>query len=144
MSASVLSAARAGALLVCFCAPSLRAQSVAEVQVAPQTLTLGVGQKQTIFAAAFDRSGNLISNARFTFWTSDSSIARVQTDGTVTGVKPGLAKIEARTQGRRASLAVLVGDAAPSRRPRNGAVTGVTQVLQYASAVALDKVNTSN
>jgi uncharacterized protein YjdB len=113
VSASVLSAARAGALLVCFCAPSLRAQSVAEVQVAPQTLTLGVGQKQTIFAAAFDRSGNLISNARFTFWTSDSSIARVQTDGTVTGVKPGLAKIEARTQGRRASLAVLVGDAAP-------------------------------
>ena len=85
---------------------------MAEVQVAPQTLTLGVGQKQTIFAAAFDRSGNLISNARFTFWTSDSSIARVQTDGTVTGVKPGLAKVEARTQGRRASLAVLVGDAA--------------------------------
>jgi len=82
------------------------------VQVAPQTLTLGVGQKQTIFAAAFDRSGNLISNARFTFWTSDSSIARVQTDGTVIGVKAGLAKVEARTQGRRASLAVLVGDAA--------------------------------
>jgi uncharacterized protein YjdB len=111
VNASVLSAARAAALLMCVGGSSLRAQSVAEVQVAPQTLTLGVGQKQTIFAAAFDRSGNLISNARFTFWTSDSSIARVQTDGTVTGVKPGLAKIEARTQGRRASLAVLVGGA---------------------------------
>jgi Tol biopolymer transport system component/uncharacterized protein YjdB len=113
VSASVLSAARAAALLLCISVSSLQGQSVAEVQVAPQTLTLGVGQKQTIFAAAFDRSGNLISNAKFTFWTSDSSIARVQTDGTVTGVKPGLAKIEARTQGRRASLAVLVGDAAP-------------------------------
>lgn len=112
MNASVSSAARAAALLACVWAVPARAQSVAEVQVAPQTLTLGVGQKQTIFAAAFDRSGNLISNARFTFWTSDSSIARVQTDGTVTGVKPGLAKVEARTQGRRASLAVLVGDGA--------------------------------
>jgi uncharacterized protein YjdB len=103
---------------------------VAEVQVAPQTLTLGVGQKQTIFAAAFDRSGNLISNARFTFWTSDSSIARVQTDGTVTGVKPGLAKIEARTQGRRASLAVLVGDAAG---PGGGAQGIAALTLQPAS-----------
>lgn len=112
MTASVPSAARAAVLVACVWAAPAGAQSVAEVQVAPQTLTLGVGQKQTIFAAAFDRAGNLISNARFTFWTSDSGIARVQTDGTVTGVKPGLAKIEARTQGRRASLAVLVGDAA--------------------------------
>ena len=127
--ASVPSAARAAALLLCVCVPSLRAQSVAEVQVAPQTLTLGVGQKQTIFAAAFDRSGNLISNAKFTFWTSDSSIARVQTDGTVTGVKPGLAKIEARTQGRRASLAVLVGDS-----PSGGGGHGVAALtLQPAS-----------
>ncbi len=112
MSASVPSAARIAVLLGCVWAAPAGAQSVAEIQVAPQTLTLGVDQKQTIFAAAFDRSSNLISNARFTFWTSDSSIARVQTDGTVTGVKPGLAKVEARTQGRRASLAVLVGDAA--------------------------------
>jgi uncharacterized protein YjdB len=101
------------------------------VQVAPQTLTLGVGQKQTIFAAAFDRAGNLISNARFTFWTSDSSIARVQSDGTVTGVKPGLAKVEARTQGRRASLAVLVGDAAPGAGGTAHGVAALT--LQPAS-----------
>lgn len=111
MNPSIRSSACAAALLACWWATPVRAQVVAEVQVAPQTLTLGVGQKQTIFAAAFDRTGNLISTARFTFWTSDSSIARVQSDGTVIGVKPGLAKVEARTQGRRASVAVLVGDA---------------------------------
>ena len=43
-----------------------------EVQVTPETMTLGVGQKQTIFAAAYDRQGNLISSAKFTFWSSDT------------------------------------------------------------------------
>lgn len=60
VSAPVYSAARAAALLACVWAAPLRAQAVAEVQVAPQTLTLRIGQKQTIFAAAFDRQGNLI------------------------------------------------------------------------------------
>jgi len=88
----------------------LRAQTIAEVQVSPQTMTLKIGQKQPIFAAAFDRKGNLIPNARFTYWTSDSAVAQVQVDGLVIGRKPGIAKVEARAQGRRASLAVLVGE----------------------------------
>jgi len=134
VSAYIRSSAYAVALLGCGWAAPLQAQAVAEVQVAPQTLTLGVGQKQTVFAAAFDRSGNLISNARFSFWTSDSSIARVQTDGTVIGVKPGLAKIEARTQGRRASIAVLVGDAAGGLPGAGGGQHGIAALtLQPAS-----------
>src|SRR5262249_6718932 len=80
VSAPIHSSTCVAALVACAWTAPLRAQTVAEVQVAPQTLTLGVGQKQTIFAAAFDRAGNLISNARFSFWTSDSSIARVQSD----------------------------------------------------------------
>jgi WD40 repeat protein/Big-like domain-containing protein len=101
-------------------AAPLRAQTVGDVQVSPQTMTLAVGQKQTIFAAAFDRQGNLIPNARFTFWTSDSSVAKVQTDGTVLGVKPGLAKLEARVGNRRASLAVLVGGVGPAAGGTHG------------------------
>ena len=84
------------------------AQTVSEVQVTPETMTLGVGQKQAIFATAFDQRGNLIPSAKITFWSSDTLIAQVRKDGTVLGVTPGLAKIEARTQGRRASLAVLI------------------------------------
>jgi uncharacterized protein YjdB len=84
------------------------AQTVSEVQVTPETMTLTVGQKQPIFATAYDRQGNLIASAKFVFSSSDTSIARVSREGSVQGVAPGLAKVEARTQGRRASLAVLI------------------------------------
>ncbi|MFL5536727.1 MAG: hypothetical protein ACJ8AP_13555, partial [Gemmatimonadales bacterium] len=43
-----------------------KAQTVAEVQVTPETMTLGVGQKQALFATAFDPRGNLIAAAKFT------------------------------------------------------------------------------
>jgi Tol biopolymer transport system component len=90
------------------------AQTVAEVQVTPETMTLGVGQKQTLFATAFDQRGNLIQAAKFTFWSSDTLVAQVRKDGTVVGLKPGLAKIEARYQGRRASMAILITGSASS------------------------------
>lgn len=93
--------------------PPLAAQTVSEVQVTPETMTLGVGQKQALFATAFDSRGNLIPSAKFTFRSSDTLIAQVRKDGTVLGMKPGLAKIEAVSQGRRASMAVLITGAAP-------------------------------
>ena len=46
------------------------AQTASEVQVTPETMTLGVGQRQPIFATAYDRQGNLIPSAKFTFWSS--------------------------------------------------------------------------
>jgi Tol biopolymer transport system component len=104
-----------------------RAQTVSEVQVTPETMTLGVGQKQAIFATAFDQKGNLIPSAKFSFWSSDTLVAQVRKDGTVLGVKPGLAKIEARVQGKRASLAVLITGSAPgessSSRPAASVLT---------------------
>jgi len=89
-------------------------QTAAEVQVTPETMTLGVGQRQTIFATAYDRQGNLIPNARFMFYSSDTLIAKVTRDGTVLGVSPGLAKVEARVQRRRASMAVLITGTGPA------------------------------
>jgi uncharacterized protein YjdB len=104
-----------------------RAQTVAEVQVTPETMTLGVGQKQALFATAFDPRGNLIPAAKFTFWSSDTLIAEVRKDGTVVGLKPGLAKIEARSQGKRASLAVLITGSAPGEPA--GTQTSAASVL---------------
>jgi uncharacterized protein YjdB len=92
---------------------SAQTQAVSEIQVTPETMTLGVGRKQALFAAAFDGRGNLIASAKFTFWSSDTMIARVRKDGTVLGITPGLAKIEARAQGKRASMAVLITGSAP-------------------------------
>src|SRR3954469_25823946 len=111
-----------------------RAQTVAEVQVTPETMTLGVGQKQTLFATAFDPRGNLIQAAKFTFWSSDTLVAQVRKDGTVVGVKPGLAKIEARSQGRRASMAILItGSASSSGTPAARTQTAAVLTLDPPS-----------
>ncbi len=117
-------------------ADPLPAQTVAEVQVTPETMTLGVGQKQTVFAAAFDPQGNLISNARFTFRSSDTTVARVEPDGVVVGLAPGLARVEARAQTRRGSLAVLVTGADGQAGTAAGATArpaGVTLTLEPAA-----------
>lgn len=113
-------------------APRLAAQGASELQVTPETMTLGVGQKQPIFASAYDRQGNIISSAKFSFWSSDTAIAKVSKDGSVLGVAPGLAKVEARLQGKRASLAVLVTGAAGGS-PGGG----VALALDPTSAVLL-------
>jgi uncharacterized protein YjdB len=108
----------------------LVAQGATEVQVTPETMTLGVGQKQPIFASAYDRQGNIISSAKFVFWSSDTAIARVSKSGSVLGVAPGLAKVEARLQGKRASLAVLVTGG-------NAVGSGVALALDPTTAVLL-------
>jgi uncharacterized protein YjdB len=95
-------------LMVPAAAPRLASQAVAEVQVTPASVTVGVGQKQTLFVAAFDRQGNVLPTARFTFVSSDSTIARVNGDGVVVGLRAGLAKVEARAQDQRAAVAVFV------------------------------------
>jgi uncharacterized protein YjdB len=107
------------------------AQAASEVQVTPETMTLAVGQKQPIFATAYDRQGNLIATAKFTFWSSDTAIAKVSREGTVLGVAAGLAKVEARTQGRRASLAVLITGSA------SGATGGALLTLDPTTAMLL-------
>ncbi len=93
-----------------------RAQ-ISEVQVTPENLTLRVGQKQTLFAAAFDRTGNLIPTAKFTYGTNNSSAVQVMTDGTVVGLKPGLAVVEVRSGQQRTVVAVSVAEATPRATP---------------------------
>ena len=115
-------------------AAASQAQSISEIQVTPETMTLGVGQKQALFAAAFDSRGNLMASAKFTFWSSDTLIAKVRKDGSVVGVAPGLAKIEARSQGRRASMAVLITGSAPTESPGPRAGAGSILTLEPASA----------
>ncbi|HET6777585.1 MAG TPA: Ig-like domain-containing protein, partial [Gemmatimonadales bacterium] len=123
-----------GGLLAQPTAAASQAQSISEIQVTPETMTLGVGQKQALFAAAFDSRGNLIASAKFTFWSSDTLIAKVRKDGSVVGVTPGLAKIEARSQGRRASMAVLITGSAPTEASGQRAGSGTMLTLEPASA----------
>src|SRR5436853_3868808 len=84
------------------------AQNIAEVQVAPPSMTVKVGERSGLLATAFDRVGNVIPTVRV-FWSSNNiQIARVDNNGTVTGVANGVAIIEARVGSRKGTAAVQV------------------------------------
>ena len=95
---------------------ALVAQNVSEVQVGPPSVTLKVGERTGLLATAFDRGGNVIPTVRV-FWSSNNiQVARVDNNGTVTGVANGVAIIVARVGPRQGSAAVqVVGGSAPQQ-----------------------------
>src|SRR2546428_11425834 len=86
----------------------LAAQNVAEVQVAPPSITLKVGERAGLLATAFDRVGNVIPTVRVLWSSNNVQVARVDNSGTVTGIANGVAIIEAHVGSRRGSAAVQV------------------------------------
>jgi len=97
---------------------ALVAQSVAEVQVAPPSVTIRVGERTGLLATAFDRIGNVIPTVRIIWSSNNVNIAKVDNNGTVTGVANGVAIIEARVGARRGQAAIQVtGGASPAPPP---------------------------
>src|SRR6059058_657913 len=94
---------------------ALGAQSVAEVQVAPPSVTIRAGERTGLLATAFDRIGNVIPTVRIIWSSNNLNVAKVDNNGTITGVANGVAIIEARVGARRGQAAVQVtgGAAAP-------------------------------
>lgn len=86
----------------------VRAQAVAEVQVAPPSVTIKVGEKNGLLATAFDRVGNVIPTARVIWSSNNVAVAKVDNNGTVTGMGGGVAIIEARVGARKGTAAVQV------------------------------------
>src|SRR5437016_1595193 len=86
----------------------LTAQNVAEVQVAPPSVTIRVGERTGLLATAFDRIGNVIPTVRLIWSSNNVNIAKVDNNGTVTGVSNGVAIIEARAGARRGQAAIQV------------------------------------
>ena len=87
---------------------ALVAQSVAEVQVAPPSVTIRAGERTGLLATAFDRIGNVIPTVRIIWSSNNVNIAKVDNNGTVTGVANGVAIIEARVGARRGQAAIQV------------------------------------
>lgn len=85
------------------------AQSVSDVQVAPPSVNIRVGERTGLLATAFDRIGNVIPTVRIIWSSNNISIAKVDNNGTVTGVANGVAIIEARVGTRRGQTAIQVG-----------------------------------
>src|SRR2546425_4096511 len=101
--------------LGCLAPGTAAAQNVAEVQVAPPSVTIRVGERSGLLATAFDRIGNVIPTVRIIWSSNNVNIAKVDNNGTVTGVGNGVAIIEARIGARRGQAAIQVtgGAAAP-------------------------------
>ncbi|HEX9611032.1 MAG TPA: Ig-like domain-containing protein [Gemmatimonadales bacterium] len=97
----------------------LVAQNVTEVQVAPPSVSLRVGERTGLLATAFDRIGNVIPTARFSWSSNNVNVARVDNSGTVTGVGGGIAIIEARVGSRSGQAAVQVVGAPVSGPQQN-------------------------
>src|SRR6267143_2047285 len=99
------------------------AQNIAEVQVAPPSGTIKVGERSGLLATAFARAGNVISTVRVIWSSNNVAVARVDNSGTVTGVGGGVAIIEARAGVRKGQAAVQVVGA-PATPPAAGAPAG--------------------
>ncbi len=95
------------------------AQNVAEVQVAPPTITIRVGERSGLLATAFDRIGNVIPTVRIIWSSNNLAVAKVDNNGTVTGVGNGVAIVEARVGPRKGQAAVQVTGGTGSPPPAN-------------------------
>src|SRR3989440_7072074 len=105
--------------LACYAPGAAAAQTVAEVQVAPPTVSIRVGERSGLLATAFDRIGNVIPTIRIIWSSNNVNVAKVDNNGTVTGVANGVAIIEARVGARRGQSAVQVtgGGVVPPAAP---------------------------
>jgi len=93
------------------------AQNVAEVQVAPPSVTIRVGERSGLLATAFDRIGNVIPTVRIIWSSKNVNVAKVDNNGTVTGVGNGVAIIEARVGARGGQAAVQVTGGSGATQP---------------------------
>jgi uncharacterized protein YjdB len=78
----------------------LAQKPVAEVQVAPPSVTIRVGMTHRLSALAYDDGGNVIAaGVRYVWSSTNVNIAQVDSTGTVTGVAAGSAVIRAEAVG---------------------------------------------
>ena len=109
---TVPAAVRAALLAVAAAVPAgpraAVAQAVAEVQVAPEALTLRVGERKPVLATGYDAAGNVLGGVQFRFTSTDTSVVRVDRAGMVTAVRPGLARVDVRVGSRGGAVMVAV------------------------------------
>jgi hypothetical protein len=81
---------------------------VASVTVAPATASIAIGETVQLVAAAFDRDGQALPDAEFSWSSSSPDSATVSGSGLVTGVAAGQARIEAESGGVRGAADITV------------------------------------
>jgi len=94
--------------VVLLIATRVAAQNVSELQVAPPSISIKVGERYGLLATAYDRAGNVMPTARPVWSSNNTTVARVDNSGTVTGMATGVAIVEARIGQKRGQAAVQV------------------------------------
>jgi uncharacterized protein YjdB len=97
---TILAAALTPALLLASAGVCLAQKPVAEVQVAPPSVTMHVGETHKLSTLAYDAGGNVIAaGVRYVWSSSNVNVARVDTAGVVTGVAAGTVVVRAEAVG---------------------------------------------
>src|SRR5437870_9724942 len=96
---------------------AVSAQNIAEVQVAPPSVTIRIGERSGLLATAFDRAGNVIPTVRLIWSSNNVAVAKVDNNGTVTGLGGVVAIVEGRAGTRKGEAAVQVVGAAAAPPP---------------------------
>ncbi|MGH7703002.1 MAG: Ig-like domain-containing protein, partial [Gemmatimonadales bacterium] len=116
-------------------------QNVTELYV-QDSLRLDVGEREGLSVQAFDEKGNVVLLIKYR--SSDETVARVQPNGTVTGVRAGTAKIVVQAGAKTRKVLVVVSStaqsdsvsrAAETRPPSAPAPTLVASLVVAPSAV---------
>jgi uncharacterized protein YjdB len=107
-------------------------QSVTELYVSPDTLSLTVGQKQGLAVQAFDSNGNAI--LRMTFHSTDDAVVVVEGTGTVTAVGPGTAQVLV-SAGRKSKSVVVLVTGEPTTTSSAATITVPAPLPEFSSVV---------
>src|SRR5258708_36545161 len=113
-----MSARRSFLLIVLAYPGAVSAQNIAEVQVAPPSVTIKVGERSGLLATAFDRAGNVIPTVRIIWSSNNVAAARAGNNGAVTGCARGVARVEAPPGPPKGQDAAQVGGARPRATAR--------------------------
>ncbi|HYR13281.1 MAG TPA: Ig-like domain-containing protein, partial [Mycobacterium sp.] len=117
---------------------------VASVTVSPASASIFAGATQQLAAVTKDAAGNILSGRVVTWASSNTAIARVSTNGLVTGVAAGSATITATSEGKNGTAAitvVIVPVASVTVSPATATIV-VTGTQQF-SAVTKDSAGTT-
>ncbi len=94
--------------------PVIGPPPIARIDVSAQAPVLTVGSTTRVSATLYDSAGNVITGRAITWRSSDTTVASVGNDGTVTALKAGPARITATAGGIDGSTDITVNDAPPA------------------------------
>ena len=95
------------------------AQTVTELYATPDSLRLEAGQRQGLSVQAFDDAGNAVLAIRFR--STDTLVARVASNGTVSALAGGRARIVIEAGSRSKTIQVVVTGPVAAPVARSGA-----------------------